>query len=370
MIAIGMMSGTSADGIDAAAVALDVPATAVRVLATASAPYPESLRSAILALGEGGPTRAADIARLHREIGERYADLAHDLVERVASDVRPDVIGLHGQTVAHLPREHVTLQLGDASRVAQRTGVPAVADFRSADIAAGGEGAPLVPFADLVLFGRAAPAAVLNIGGIANLTLIARDAPDAVVAFDTGPGNMVIDGVAALEGATHDADGSGAARGRVDLETLSELLGHPYFSRRAPKSTGREQFGATFAARLAEIVQRHGGTHDDALATATALTARTIAQALVRESRVAPQRVLVAGGGARNPTLIAMLRDALGATALETTDAHDVPSTYREAIAFAVLAAYRMRGLANTLPRTTGARHAVSAGAVHLPSPS
>ena len=367
MIAIGVMSGTSGDGADAAAIELDVPATSVRVLATASAAYPASLRDAVLALGEGQATDARAIARTHAALGDHYAAL----IARVASGLgaRPEVIAIHGQTVAHLPVDHVTFQIGDAARVAHRTGVPTVSDLRSADVAAGGQGAPLVPFADHVLFARLAPVAILNLGGIANLTLIASAKAEDVVAFDTGPANMVIDGVAALAGATHDLDGAGAARGRVDDEALSEFLTHPYFTKRAPKSTGREQFGASFAKRLSDLVTRHGGTNDDALATATALTARTIASALQRESRAKFDRMLVAGGGARNPTLIKMLRAELApdVKTVETTDAHGVPSAYREAIAFAILGAYRLRGLPNTLPRATGATRAVSGGALHLP---
>jgi anhydro-N-acetylmuramic acid kinase len=365
MIAIGMMSGTSGDGVDAAAIELDVPATGVRVLGTSSASYPKNVRDAVLALGEGGMAAAADIARLHGVLGDAYAEIAHRLIAEIGAT--PDVIALHGQTVAHLPDEHVTFQIGDASRVARRTGVPVVDDLRSADIAAGGQGAPLVPFADHVLFARLAPVAVLNVGGIANLTLIpTKDAHD-VVAFDTGPGNMVIDGVAALIGATHDIDGAGARRGTVDREVLAEFLAHPYFARRAPKSTGREQFGQTFARRLVDLVTRKRGTHDDALATATALTARTIADGLARESRVAPARLLIAGGGARNPALAEAIASAIAPIPLESTDRHGVPASHREAIAFAVLGAYRLRGLANTLPRATGATRAVSGGALHIP---
>jgi anhydro-N-acetylmuramic acid kinase len=367
VIAIGLMSGTSGDGVDAAAIELDVPVAAegVRVLATATAPYPRHIREAVLALGEGGTADAREIARLHGLLGDAYADLA----ERVIGDLRerPDVIAMHGQTVAHLPDEHVTLQIGDAARVATRTGVPTVADFRSADVAAGGQGAPLVPFGDVVLFARLAPVAVLNVGGIANLTLIASVGLGDVVAFDTGPGNMVIDGVSAVTGATHDIDGHGAARGTIDRAALAELLREPYFARRAPKSTGRELFGAPFAKRAHDLVAKNGGSHDDALATATALTAQSIGEALNRESVRPVGRVLIAGGGARNPTLRRMLAQAIAPIPLELTDTFGVPAAFREAIAFAILGAYRFRGLPNTLPSATGAARAVAGGALHLP---
>jgi anhydro-N-acetylmuramic acid kinase len=359
VIAIGLMSGTSADGIDAAAIELDVPAQSVRVLATESEPFPDPIRRAILAIAEGAPTGAAGIAQLHAQLGGRYASAASRLAARLPR--APDVIAVHGQTIAHLPDAHATLQIGNAAHVAQHTGVPTVSDFRSADIAEGGQGAPLVPFADHALFASLAPIAVLNIGGIANVTIIPTRDADDVIAFDTGPGNMVIDGVAALAGATHDADGAGALRGRVDDKTLSELLAHPYFERRAPKSTGREEFGRPFAARLVELTARHAQSHDDALATATALTARTIAAGIRRESDRSFARVLVAGGGARNPALLAMLAQQLAPADLEPTDAYGVPAAYREAIAFAILGAYRLRGLPNTLPRATCAAYTVSA---------
>jgi anhydro-N-acetylmuramic acid kinase len=338
MIAVGLMSGTSGDGVDAAVIELDVPATEVRLLASTSAQYPKNVRDAVLALGEGGMAAAADIARLHALLGDFYADATLKVMKELRA--RPDVVAMHGQTVSHLPD----------------------------DLAAGGQGAPLVPFADHVLFARLAPVAVLNIGGIANLTIIpTKDAHD-VIAFDTGPGNMVIDGVAAAIGATHDVDGAGARRGTVDQQTLAEFLAHPYFAKRAPKSTGREQFGQTFAQRLLEMVtRRSGGSHDDALATATALTARTIADGLSRESRTAPSRLLLAGGGARNPALAAAIAAAVAPVPVETTDGHGVPASLREAIAFAILGAYRLRGLPNTLPSATGASRAVSGGALHIP---
>ena len=367
MIAVGVMSGTSGDGADAAAIELDVPTTKVKVLASRAQSYAPELRERVLALGEAASVDPRTLARIHAELGDHYARLVHELIADLGT--RPDVIALHGQTIAHLPADHVTFQIGDAARVARRTGVPTVSDLRSAAIAAGGPGAPLVPFADHLLFASLAPVAVLNIGGIANVTIIPSAKADDVVAFDTGPGNMVIDGLAALKGLMRDADGAGAAQGHVDDAALSEFLSNPYFARRAPKSTGREDFGGVFAQRMAAIVHGHGGTHEDALATATMLTARTIADALRRETRALPSRVLVAGGGTRNPTLMRMLKDSLAPEikTVETTDAHGVPADLREAVAFAILGAYRLRGLPNTLPRTTGASRSVSGGALHVP---
>jgi anhydro-N-acetylmuramic acid kinase len=360
-----MMSGTSVDGIDLAAIDLD-EGSAVKVLATAHHDYDDRLRERVLRAASGDPVGAAELASLHVALGDAYADAACAFIPTLAR--RPDLIALHGQTVAHLPRS-ATLQLGDAARVAVRTGIRTVADFRSADIAEGGEGAPLVPFGDLVLFAGRAPVALLNLGGIANLTLIPTGRSEDVIAFDTGPANMVSDLIAQRSGRRFDERGAGAGRGRVNEDALRWALGHPYFAKRAPKSTGREEFGKPFAEQLTAQVTGAGGSSDDALATAVALTARTVADALARETPagVRWRELVAAGGGARNPTLVDRLRSALSPIPLRTSDELGIPIDAREAIAFAILGAYRVRGLANTLPSATGAKRAVSGGAIHQP---
>jgi anhydro-N-acetylmuramic acid kinase len=366
MIAVGMMSGTSVDGIDIAAIEID--GDDVKVLSTAHRDYEDSLRTRILAAASGDAIAAADIAALHVAIGDAYASAAVEFVPTLPK--YPDVLAMHGQTVAHLPKT-ATLQLGDASRVALRTGVPTVADFRSANIAAGGEGAPLVPFADFVLFGKRAPVALLNVGGIANLTLIPKTEPGSLTAFDTGPANILSDLIAQQSGMKKrfDEDGAGAARGRVDERALGWAFAHEYFAKRPPKSTGREDFGKAFADELSRRVTRNGGTRDDALATAIALTARTVADALKRETPGGTQwrELIVAGGGAQNPTLLKALREAVAPLTVRTSDELGIPVTSREAVAFAILGAYRMRGKPNILPGATGASRAVSGGAIHQP---
>ena len=359
-----MMSGTSVDGVDLAAIELD--GDEVKVLATARHDYDDDLRQRILRAASGEAVGAAELAALHTSLGDAYAAAATAFMPTLPAF--PQVIAMHGQTVAHLPRR-ATLQLGDASRVALSTGVPTIADFRSADIAAGGEGAPLVPFADFVLFAKRAPVVLLNLGGIANLTLIAKAERDSVTAFDTGPANMVSDLIAQAEGRRFDDAGAGAARGRVDERALGWAFGHPYFAKRAPKSTGREDFGRPFADELLLRVTRNGGTRDDALATAIALTVRTVADGLKRETPagVAWRELIVAGGGARNTTLVERLRRAVAPIAVRTSDELGIPVSSREAVAFAILGAHRMRELPNTLPRATGARRAVSGGAIHRP---
>jgi anhydro-N-acetylmuramic acid kinase len=368
VIAVGMMSGTSGDGINLAAIEIEPgERPTVRVLATAEHAYPAALRDTVLRAGADAPFALSDIARLHASLGDAYAAAACELIATLPGP--PDVVALHGQTVAHLPAEHTTLQLGDASRVARATGVPTVSDFRSADMAAGGEGAPLVPFGDHVLFAAHVPIAVLNLGGIANLTLIPTPSADDVIAFDTGPANMPSDAIIAPSGETFDRDGRRARSGRVNERALAEALAHPYFARRPPKSTGREEFGRPFAAQIQRRVTADGGTLDDALATAVAVTARTIASALERETpRGVKWRVLaVAGGGARNAALMESITRAVAPLRVVKTDELGVPSHAREAIAFAIMGAYRLRELPNILPSATGARHAVRGGVVHLP---
>ncbi len=363
MIAIGIMSGTSADGMDAAAVEIgsEQPRPTIRLLAHVARDHPDALRYRILAAGSGAPLPAHDIATLHAALGDAYASIAREIMAIVGR--APASIAVHGQTIAHFPGEHATLQIGDASRIALATGVPVIDDFRSADVALGGEGAPLVPFADHLLFADGTPRAILNVGGIANLTLLPTSRVEDVSAFDTGPGNMIIDQLARTGGNELDRDGVAAARGAVDDAALARALEHPYFARRGPRSTGREDFGAPFARGLLNDVKANGGSLDDAIATATALTVELIARALAG----GPWRELVvAGGGARNVTLMTLLRERTGLR-IRLTDELGIPAEAREAVAFAILGAYRLRGEVNTLPGCTGASRAVSAGAVHAP---
>ncbi len=363
MIAIGIMSGTSADGMDAAAVEIgdERPRPRIRFIAHVARDHPDALRYRILAAASGAPLPAHDIATLHAALGDAYASLAREIAGR--AERPPACVAIHGQTIAHYPAEHATLQIGDASRTAIELGVPVIDDFRSADLALGGQGAPLVPFADHLLFADGTPRAVLNIGGIANVTLLPSDRAEDVTAYDTGPGNMVIDQLARKGGNELDRDGAAAARGRVVDPALASALAHPYFARSAPKSTGREEFGAPFTQQLLAQVKGAGGSLDDAIATATALTVETIARALDG----GPWReLIVAGGGARNATLMDRLR-ARTKLPIATTDERGIPAEAREAVAFAILGAFRLRGEPNTLPRCTGASRAVSAGAVHQP---
>lgn len=367
MVVIGLMSGTSADGIEAVAAEVDPLAGSASLLAGHHSRYDDGLRADVLAAGSATPLTAQEVASLHTRLGDAYVAAVAELLG--GTSLRARAVAMHGQTIAHYPEQGMTLQLGDAARVAVRTGLPVVCDFRSADIAAGGQGAPLVPFADHVLFGARAPIALLNLGGIANLTLLpTADAADAI-ALDCGPGNMVVDALVRTAGERFDRDGRRARGGRVHEGALAWALGHPYFARRAPKSTGREEFGSQFADALLARVRQEGGSEDDALATAVALTARTIADSLGRETppEVSWPELAVAGGGAANGAIMDALRETVAPVRVRPMDELGVPAPSREALAFAILGAYRLAGLPNTLPRCTGASRAVSAGAVHAP---
>ena len=356
---LGLMSGTSCDGVDALKVRLELGAGGLEwtVLDRASLPYPAPLRDRLLRSLVPETSDVATLTQLHAELGEVYADLAETLLPF-------DLAAVSGQTVYHIPRHDLTkgwstvstLQLGEPARVAERVQRPVYSGFRQSDMAAGGQGAPLVAFADLRLFhepGRAT--GVHNLGGISNLTYLPADGdPNSVVAFDTGPGNCLLDEAAAhYFSQDYDAGGELAAQGQVAEEVLAKLLGHPYFSLPYPKTTGREVFTLSL---FQDVLAGLSGF--DALATLTALTAESVASAY-RPFDV--ERVLVAGGGAYNVTLMRELRARLSVP-VKPLNVRGATPKDREALCFAVLGYYAHVGLPNTLPNVTGARRAVVAG--------
>jgi len=364
VIAIGLMSGTSVDGVDAALVEIVPTASgyAVTLLRFETVPYaPEFYARLVAAL----PPHRADVkevAELHVELGETFARAA----AIVAEGVEVDYVASHGQTVYHAGDASVTLQIGSPFVIRERVGRTVIADFRSADCAAGGQGAPLVPYVDALLLGSADEDRVaLNIGGIANITVIPRGArADDVIAFDTGPGNMLIDAFVSARtgGREHfDRDGAYAARGSVDRTLLASMLADAYFARRPPKSTGREYFGEHFLERFAARLSAR--SIEDGAATLTALTVESIVLAI---AAAAPPRgrLLVSGGGERNPTLIGMLRERLLRYVVERSDRWGVRSDAKEAVAFAVLGYETLRGRSAGMPRVSGARHAALLGAI------
>lgn len=362
----GVMSGTSLDGIDVAVV--DIAARRVSTVAFHSTPYSKPLRAALLGVSNA-TCATGEIARLHFLLGELYAEAVRETCRRARVPLRTvELIGCHGQTIFHegdpvpvLGRKVAsTLQIGEGAVIAARTGIPVVSDFRTADIAAGGKGAPLVPYADYLLLRHPKRARVaLNIGGIANLTVLPPEArPEDVIAFDTGPGNMVIDALAreATRGRlAYDRGGRIAGRGQIDRRLLAELLDDPYYRRKPPKTAGREQYGREFARRLR-----------GSLATATALTSSTIADAI---RRFAPPGadVIVSGGGTHNPVIMGQLAALLPGMAVVTSAEFGIDPDAKEAIAFAVLAHETWRRRPSNLPSATGASRPAVLGKVNWP---
>lgn len=375
MRVLGMMSGTSADGIDVALVRISGAPAAIsaRLEGHHHVRFPARLRKAILDIANGTQTTAAEISQLNFRLGEEFAAAAIAACKRWRVPLaKINLIGSHGQTIFHQGapapflggrRIASTLQIGEPSVIAARTGVTTIGDFRPADIAAGGQGAPLVPFVDYLMYrakrlGRVA----LNIGGIANVTVIPAGArPQDVFAFDTGPGNMVID--ALVEWATRgrmkfDRDAGNAMRGRLLPGLIQQLLREPYLRKRPPKTAGREQFGRAFAERIIAWSRKHRAAREDLVHTVTAFTYLSIVDAFKRFilPRARVDEVIVAGGGARNPMIMAGLAEELPGIGFYAAGSYGVPSQAKEAFAFAILAYEAFHGRANNLPSATGAK--------------
>ena len=369
--AIGLMSGSSCDGVDAALVRIKGTGKGLhmKLIRFETFPYSVNFQARLLA----PRMDSQEICTLNFELGERLAEAAQAMLKIAAEELcEVDFVSSHGHTVAHVPPRGAekigTLQIGEPAIIAERTGLPVVSDFRPRDMAAGGQGAPLVPYADWVLFERDdRTVACLNIGGIANITVVTPSFEE-VLAFDTGPGNMAIDGAVRLltRGAQQmDKDGAAAARGDVIDEFLEFLLDHPYFSRVPPKSTGREEFGAEVYLRDA-LAARKDHPFDDHIATVTTAVAYSIIRAYNRF--VHPQydvsRLIVSGGGAMNQTLIRYLKQGLPNIKVRTSDEYGIPHHAREAIAFAILGNETICGTPANVPHATGARHSVILGKI------
>jgi anhydro-N-acetylmuramic acid kinase len=375
MLVLGMMSGTSADGIDVALARISgrPPKLSVKLEGHHHTSFSALVRKAILRLANGGPTTAAEISQLNFLLGEEFARaaIAACMVWRVPLR-KVSLIGSHGQTIYHqgaasvflgYPRLSSTLQIGEPSVIAERTGVRTIADFRPADMAAGGQGAPLVPFVDYLLYRHPKRSRIaLNVGGIANVTAIPAGAkPKDVFAFDTGPGNMIVD--ALVEQFTHgrshyDKDSEMALRGRLLPGLLNELMDDPYLKKQPPKTAGREQFGQPYMQKIQSWAKKHRAKPEDVLRTVTIFTSLSIANAVQQFilPRTRVDEVIVSGGGARNSLMMVYLAATVGFPIRFSSELGVQPEA-KEALAFAILAYEAYHGRANNLPSATGASH-------------
>jgi len=370
-LVIGLLSGTSADGIDAALVRIRGHGleTQAEIVAFRSEPFPDIHRDRIRTLGTAN---AETICRYNFILGELFAEVALRMIDEAGvSRDAIDLVGSHGQTVVHIPRgaheRGATLQIGEGDVLAERIGAPVVSDFRTRDVAAGGEGAPLAAYVDYLLFHRdGTPRLTLNLGGIANLTLV-TEAIEDVYAFDTGPANMPMDEAVRLltQGEEHfDRDGKRAADGRVDQNLLAKLSSHPFLALPPPKTTGREMFGVDFVLPL--LRSKGTSTAHDIIATLTAFTAHSIARAITEFvlPRHQPREMLVSGGGVYNPVLMMHLKHLLPMMAVRSLAELGVDPDAKEALLFAILANETIHSNPNNLPGATGAQWPVVLGKI------
>jgi len=378
---VGLMSGTSADGIDAALAHISGSGDSIeaRLVAFRTTPYEPAIRKRILALFSPDAP-AVEVCRMNFAVGRLFGEAALDLIHRCSLHPQSiDLIASHGQTVCHLPPGSPlddlgggsTLQIGEPAVIADMTGATVVADFRPQDLAAGGQGAPLVPYADYALFRHPRKTrAIQNIGGIANVTVLpAAGGIDDIIAFDTGPGNMILDALvtALTKGEkTFDEDGALSALGRVDEKLLAWLMSHDYISRPPPKSTGREEFGSEFVGRLLAKSEADDITAEDLLATTAAFTAASIAKSykdfVLFEHDI--DEVILGGGGSYNATLRRMLQERLPGMTIFLHEDLGISGDAKEALAFAILGNETMLGRPSNVPRATGARRAVILGKI------
>jgi anhydro-N-acetylmuramic acid kinase len=376
MIVVGLMSGTSADGIDATVVHLEgsPPRLSWEVLAHVNCPHTDRIRAEIFACFRPETSSVDHLCRLNFELGEAFAQAALDAIAAAHLNARDvNLIGSHGQTVWHIPPQSgeiaSTLQIGEPAIIAERTGLPVVSNFRTRDMAAGGHGAPLVPLVDWILFSHPTlTRAAQNIGGIANVTFLSASGErENVLAFDTGPGNMLIDEVVRLatNGAwNYDHEGSLASQGLVNESLLKDWLTDPFFDQSPPRTTGRELFGVQRATQYWLQAIEHGLNPNDIVATLTALTARSIEHAYRNFLPVFPEEVIISGGGAHNSALMRMLAERLAPARITTSNEFGLNLEAKEAVAFAVLAYETWHKRCGNLPSATGASHIVILGSV------
>lgn len=379
-LVIGLMSGTSTDGIDAVLVQIHGKGTTTKVhqVAFTTIPFQDPVRARILAVASGSFGGSEELCRLNFLIGELSAEACIAVCE--LAGIKPDridLVGSHGQTVFHapIPSDYLgrtfpsTLQIGEASVIAERLGCLVVSDFRVRDTAAQGQGAPLVPYTEYLLYqDPTRTVALQNLGGIGNITILPQGGGlDDIVAFDTGPGNMVMDALTAIitdNASRFDDNGELAATGTVRSDLLDWMLDDPYLSVPIPKTTGRERYGAAYVEALVKTARRMRISLIDTLATANRFTAETIRVGLERYCAIKPTRMVVGGGGSLNPVLMANLQACLPDCEVLTNEDLGLDSSAKEAVAFAILANEAVHGIPNNAPKATGAAHPVVMGKI------
>lgn len=381
-LVVGLISGTSMDGIDAALVKINGngSSTQIRLLGFQTYPYPDQLKANLLQIAQPGNGTVDEICQMNFVLGEYFADAVSRICSLAKTDIRQvDLIGSHGQTIHHLPDEQMifdkniraTLQIGEPSVIANRTGIITVANFRSADLALQGQGAPLIPYFDYLMFhSNTINRIILNIGGISNITILMKNASiHDVSAYDTGPGNMVIDALMRrLFDKEYDENGLTARSGNVSEDLLSDLFEHPFFRKPIPKSTGREEFGESFVDYIIKSGERSKLSPEDIIATATELTTRSIFDSL-KFSKLKNDEVdelPISGGGCHNKTITDSLKKYFPKSKVLCTDHYNIPVDAKEAICFAVLANETISGNPGNLPSVTGAKRQAILGTISL----
>jgi anhydro-N-acetylmuramic acid kinase len=378
-LVVGLNSGTSADGIDACLVRFTGGRgiSGIRLLGLKTLPFSTAVRKTILKSCASDFQAVDEVMRLNYALGEYFAEALPLVVREAGYDLsQVDLIGSHGQTVRHLPERkrtlsrsvRATLQIGELAVIAQRTGIITVGDFRSSDIAAGGQGAPLTPYCHhFLLADKKKNIAVVNIGGIANITILrAGCSPKQIVAYDAGPGNMVVDYLTkGLFQRNFDRDGRIASRGRVSARLLNDLLEEPYYRVKPPKSTGREKYDKAFCERLIHRSRSFRLKPEDIIATASELTVMTIAQAVKKQRRT--DKVILCGGGAMNLYFMNRLSQELKPTEVVTSQDVGIPVKAMEPLCFAILANETINGVRTGLPNVTGANRETLLGKICLP---
>lgn len=380
-LALGLMSGTSADGISTIIVKLkgNWTETKFKIIHYRTKKYPEKIRKEIFKIFQPETGKVDNICMMNFVLGEIFAEAALETIDEAGlKRTEIDFIASHGQTIHHMPKmkkiytymARSTLQIGEPSIIAERTGILTIADFRPRDIAAGGEGAPISAYADYILFrSKTKSRAVQNIGGIANVTCIPRNSkPEGIIAFDTGPGNMMIDGIIEYltrGKMTFDENGKIAARGKVNCKLLEYLMEHPYLKRKPPKTTGRREFGRKYIIKVVKRAEKMNLNLEDILATITKYTAKTIAESYRRYLPEIPDETIIGGGGSHNKTLMKMLEEEIGdETRIFRHEDFGIPAQAKEPLILTILANEAIHGHFNNIPSATGAKRKVLMGKI------